>query len=427
MGIRTARRMGIGLLGTFVVIAVAWNGPLSRAGERPRSNGQAMIAWQEGPPSVPGNAESDDAGTRGMFRRFWPRWRAVGENERNHASVREAFRSVVSGARLSTVQVMSGKRRVAYGTVVDANGFVLTKASELEEPMECRLADGRNLAATLVTTDEKLDVAVLHVEATDLTPVSWREGDAPSAGSWLASVGSGEIPTSVGVVSVEPREIPTPRPVLGVMLETAEGGARVTSVVPDSPAQDAGIEVNDVVVRVNGNDVGDQESLVQRIRTMRPGDRVALVVKRGQSTIDVEARLADVHSLAQGRRVDFQNSLGGPLSERRWGFPSVLQHDTVLRPNDCGGPIVDLEGRVVGINIARAGRVESYAIPVGALKPVLDGIREGRYGIPGRTPVNAARAGNGGEINVVAVPDGSAPVPDTSAATSGGTPRTDKN
>ena len=32
-------------------------------------------------------------------------------------------------------------------------------------------------------------------------------------------------------------------------------------------------------------------------------------------------------------------------------------------PADCGGPLVNLDGKVVGMNIARAGRTESYAIP----------------------------------------------------------------
>ena len=70
-------------------------------------------------------------------------------------------------------------------------------------------------------------------------------------------------------------------------------------------------------------------------------------------------------------RSEFQNNLGGRLSVRRFGFPLALQHDTVLRPVDCGGPVVDLDGRVVGFNIARAGRTESYLIPTGAVHAIL--------------------------------------------------------
>ena len=68
------------------------------------------------------------------------------------------------------------------------------------------------------------------------------------------------------------------------------------------------------------------------------------------------------------------------MSNRRWGFPSVIQHDTVLRPSDCGGPVVDLDGYAVGINIARAGRVASYALPVEVVNPLLKDLQSGKFG-----------------------------------------------
>ena len=73
---------------------------------------------------------------------------------------------------------------------------------------------------------------------------------------------------------------------------------------------------------------------------------------------------------------EFQNSLGGPLSERRAGFPLAIQHDSVLQPTDCGGPIVDLDGKAVGLNIARAGRVESYALPAAIVRESVDKLLE---------------------------------------------------
>ena len=45
------------------------------------------------------------------------------------------------------------------------------------------------------------------------------------------------------------------------------------------------------------------------------------------------------------------------------GFQRVIQHDTFLEPDECGGPVLDTGGRVIGINIARAGRVVSYLLP----------------------------------------------------------------
>src|SRR5205823_9776883 len=77
-------------------------------------------------------------------------------------------------------------------------------------------------------------------------------------------------------------------------------------------------------------------------------------------------------------RGDFQNRLGNELSDRRGGFPAILQHDTVLKPAECGGPLVDLDGKAVGINIARAGRVETYALPSENVLAVLDELKSGK-------------------------------------------------
>jgi serine protease Do len=321
----------------------------------------------------------DETGGSGVLRRFWPRWRPTDDNERNHRTVREAFRDVVKDAGHSAVQVYCDNRRVAWGTVVTTDGIVLTKASELKNAVECRLADGRRLPAELVTVNDELDIAVLEIDAENLVPVKWRTADAPAPGSWLITVGSGDLPAAIGVVSASPRTIPTPRPILGVQLEPAEGGARVASIVPDSPAQEAGLKADDVIVEVNGKVVESREALVNFIQTLKPGDSVDLVIRRGETRKEVSATLTDFNSLAHGKRVDFQNALGGPLSTRRWGFTSVLQHDTVLRPNDCGGPILDLDGLAVGINIARAGRVASYAIPAQTLDALLGEVRSGTF------------------------------------------------
>ena len=66
------------------------------------------------------------------------------------------------------------------------------------------------------------------------------------------------------------------------------------------------------------------------------------------------------------------NEMNG-MSKRRSGYDRVIQHDSVIRPEECGGPLVNLDGKVIGINIARAGRVETYALPI---KPVLDFARK---------------------------------------------------
>jgi serine protease Do len=48
-----------------------------------------------------------------------------------------------------------------------------------------------------------------------------------------------------------------------------------------------------------------------------------------------------------------------------------LQHDCSIAANDCGGPLIDLDGKLIGINIARSGRIQSFAIPINEVKQFL--------------------------------------------------------
>ena len=73
------------------------------------------------------------------------------------------------------------------------------------------------------------------------------------------------------------------------------------------------------------------------------------------------------------------NQMGTSISARRDGFPAVIQHDSPLTANTCGGPLVSLEGKVIGINIARSGRVESFALPSDVVQSYLEDLKAGKY------------------------------------------------
>nr|MCU0721897.1 S1C family serine protease [Pirellula sp.] len=73
-----------------------------------------------------------------------------------------------------------------------------------------------------------------------------------------------------------------------------------------------------------------------------------------------------------GNREQAIDSLTAKLSKRRWGFRSGYQHDCSIAANDCGGPLIDLEGELIGINIARSGRIQSFAIPISDVKQFVE-------------------------------------------------------
>jgi serine protease Do len=301
--------------------------------------------------------------------------------DKNQPKVLAAFRPVVEKSAKSTVRVFSQGRRAALGLVVDKEGYVLTKASELDGDLECQLIDGRRAAATLVGIDRKLDLAMLKVEWNDLEAVHWAADDAstPERGAWLITPGLERDPIGIGVVSALSRAIPRASGALGIALEDNPAHAGVERIFPKSGAEKAGLQPGDVITRVDDKTVTNSAELRETIFSYEPGDEVKLGVLRGSETLELTIVLSNFQQMLNGERAEFQNSLGGPLSERRAGFPLVLQHDTVLKPRDCGGPLVDINGNTVGVNIARAGRVETYALAASVVKPILEDMKAGKY------------------------------------------------
>jgi serine protease Do len=306
---------------------------------------------------------------------------------------RAAFRDVVAVPSRSTVRIRCKEENedeavAAFGAVVAANGWILTKASELKGQIMVELHDGRELPARIVGVSEPYDLAMLKVDVRDLKPVEWRDSTKDAVGSWVATPGMNAEPVAVGVLSVAAREITgaelarpsTSGGYLGIRINTAaaKNGVKIDNIIRGGAAEDASFEAGDIIVSVGKNRIADPEALFKALQKTKPGQTVTVTVKRGSEEVVLKPKLGERPS----DRADFQNKLGSKLSDHRTGFPMVLQHDTVLKPTDCGGPLVDLDGKVIGINIARAGRTESLAIPAEVIKPLLSDLKSGKLAPP---------------------------------------------
>jgi S1-C subfamily serine protease len=80
------------------------------------------------------------------------------------------------------------------------------------------------------------------------------------------------------------------------------------------------------------------------------------------------------------------SSLGRPLELRSgWVIYDVIQTDAAINPGNSGGPLLDLRGRVIGVNTAIEIEAENiaFAIPVDTVKRVVpELIAYGRYRHP---------------------------------------------
>ncbi len=304
-----------------------------------------------------------------------PKWRLT-----DGPHVRSAFREVIADARQATVRVRTDGRDTALGGIVGADGWIITKASRLPGEITCLLADQRELLAEIVDIDRDYDLALLKIDAQQLPTLKLptpkiKKSPSPIIGAWLATVGMKRGPQAVGVMSVGPRKLAHRAGTLGVRLEKNTDSPVIAEVYSNTSAEEAGLENGDRVISVNGQATATRKEFVQRITEHSPGDPLRLRVRRGESILDIAALLKGRHPGRLPTREEFQNQLGNKLSQRRLGFPLAFQHDTVLKPSDCGGPIVDLDGLVVGFNLARAGRTETYAIPAKVVVGVIDKMR----------------------------------------------------
>jgi len=125
-------------------------------------------------------------------------------------------------------------------------------------------------------------------------------------------------------------------------------------------------------------------AFIERIGSFQPGEVAEIWIRRGDGEKKLPATLRDRSESVPadpGRGSDPFSAMGGPVSKNRDGYPSALQTDLTLKPNECGGPLVNLDGRAVGINIARAGRVHSYAIPAFEIRRLLGELPNGRFAV----------------------------------------------
>jgi membrane-associated protease RseP (regulator of RpoE activity) len=82
------------------------------------------------------------------------------------------------------------------------------------------------------------------------------------------------------------------RPRLGVTFVTTDEGAEVVAVTPGSPAEQVGIQIGDIITRVNGKRVTRAQPLNELIMQYKPGDVVSLTILRDGQTRQIEVKLA---------------------------------------------------------------------------------------------------------------------------------------
>ncbi len=262
-------------------------------------------------------------------------------------------------------------RVICTATIVGEDGYVLIKASEVPELKKTRIKFGNGRTADLreVHRETRLDLVLAQaIGITGLRPASFGGSRSLAMGQWLCSVADAGTETRIGIVSAKFRRIPGTGAALGIRMDEKSAkdgkGVRIVGIANESPAEAAGLQENDVLINIAGESVAEFRRVHDIVNKRQPGEIIDIRYLRKNKEETCRVRLASRTKVLQNwEGEDFAN---GGISLRSDNFPEVLQHDIPLHPSDMGGPVATLEGKVVGINIARVDRVTTFALPVEA-------------------------------------------------------------
>ncbi|MFP6899377.1 MAG: PDZ domain-containing protein, partial [Opitutales bacterium] len=205
---------------------------------------------------------------------------------------------------------------------------------------------------------------------------SWAEEENPKEGSWLVSADPALKKLKVGVVGAKSRQIDRIGGVIGVILGSdgeEVGGVMIERVMERSAGAAAGLKKGDVVTSVEGTKVTSKEKVIELVGANDPGEVVAIKVKRGEDSLSFRVTLG--HRSVTFEMFDRNARMSGPVSKRKDNFPMIIQHDVSLPPGAMGGPVMDLNGKVIGVNVARVDRVTTFALPAKLVREVFQKLR----------------------------------------------------
>lgn len=261
------------------------------------------------------------------------------------------------------------------GVIYTDDGYIITNAhvatleGETANPqIQVQLSDGTLLPGKLVGSDPFADIAVVKVDATNLTPIHVADSQKINVGDLAVAIGA-PLSLSNTVTS-------------GVVSALNRGISVSSSMVPEQESQDGGV-----------NDQNQQQAPGQREQEQSPFPWFEFQGPNGE----------------QQQQQQLQSS------RSRVAIP-VIQTDASINPGNSGGALLNGQGELIGINVALASANTSdgtagsdglgFAVPSNLAVRVADALIAGEqpsHGLLGVTQTTEASTTNaaGGVVGEV--------------------------
>jgi len=367
-------------------------------------------------------------------------------------------------------------RGVGSGFIVSADGYVMTNAHVVDDAdtIYVTLTDKREFKAKLIGVDDRTDVAVVKIQASNLPVVAIGDSNKVRVGEWVVAIGSPfglDNTVTAGIVSSKSRNTGDYLPfiqtdvavnpgnsggplinmqgeVIGINsqiysrtggfmgisfaipideamrvadqlkatgkvtrgriavaigevtkdvadsigLPKAEG-ALVSSVEPGGPADKAGIQPGDIILKFNGQNVETATDLPRMVGDTKPGTKTTLTVWRKGQTRDLSVVVAEMQpdkvakteqKKAPQPKERASNSLGMAVSDIPADQKKALKLSSGVQIDAVEGPAAragfqkgDIIMRIGDTDITSAKQFQEVAQGLDASKMVAILVRRG--------------------------------------------------
>lgn len=281
----------------------------------------------------------------------------------NVENMSKLVRPVAARSSKSVVRIVRGKRQLSLATIISPDGHILTKASQLRPGFAVEYKS-EQYEASIVGIHKPMDLAMLKIDLDNLTALQLKrehentglkDGEL-NVGSWLVA----PMPDSDSIVGVYAGKQKKVKPFLGVHLRDGQDGERpqvsINRVVKASPAERAGLRLGDRILKIDEIPIRTIAEFQKAVVSRNSHGPVKLDLIREGVRQSVQVELAHlVPSMTTRGQL--------PLMEGRRGYPDAFKHDAKLMQRHIGGPLIDLSGNVVGINISAIVRTPTSPTP----------------------------------------------------------------
>ncbi|MEO6682920.1 MAG: trypsin-like peptidase domain-containing protein [Ginsengibacter sp.] len=273
---------------------------------------------------------------------------------------------------LATVLTVKG----INGQLRNKEGLLISKSSLVGDDPMVTLKNGSIISAKILSRDPELDLVLLQVthsfkKGVNLFSSNLKGPDYASPGSFIFSAGV-DNSRSLSVVGTQPfslKRTNTSRVIFGASLEKTN--EKIFFKSTSGPAVMAGLKPGDQLISIDDYKLTDPSEFAHVLSSREPGDTVTILSLRDNTEHTQQVILWPMQG-NEGKRLS--ERFAGGKSQRRDGFTNIFAHDTSLKPSECGGPVFDLQGNFLGINIARYSRTSSLTMTASDIRKFVEGV-----------------------------------------------------